>query len=227
VTTVDEATLAALKGTDSPTVSNAIEAVHERPLIDGYAGPRVRCLFPGLGVSVGFAVTVQVDSSSPGPPAVGAGLREATEFILAHASQPVILVYQDIGPRRGHGAMFGEYAARLYQKLGVVALVTDGSVRDVLETERLGFQVFAAGSVVSHGNPRLVRVNVPVVVDGMYVEPGDLIHGDANGVVNVPLEAAARLPAEIERIRAGERQEFDFLGGPDFTLDSALKRVGH
>jgi regulator of RNase E activity RraA len=227
LTTVDETTLAALKATDSPTVSNAIEALHVRGLTEGFTGPRIRCLFPELGTSLGFAVTVQVDSSSPGPAAIGAGLRDVTEFILAFAPRPVTLVYQDIGARPGYGAMFGDYAARLYQKLEVVALVTDGSVRDVFETQRLGFQYFAAGTVVSHGNPRLLHVNVPVVVDGMYVEPGDLIHGDVNGVVNIPVNVAARLPAEIERIREGERQEAEYLAGPDFNLDAALRRVGH
>lgn len=227
MSTIDDATMAALKATDSPTVSNAIEALHVRGLTEGFTGPRIRCMFPDLGTSLGFAVTVQVDSSSPGPAAIGAGLRDVTEFILSYPNRPVTLVYQDIGARPGYGATFGDYAARLYQKLGVVALVTDGSVRDLIETQRLGFQVFAAGSVVSHGNPRLLHLNVPVVVDGMYVEPGDLIHGDVNGVVNIPVDVAARLPAEIERVRAGELQESEYLAGPEFDLDAALRRVGH
>jgi regulator of RNase E activity RraA len=215
--------LAKLAATDSPTVSNAIEATGVRPLIEGFAGPRVRCLFPQLGVMVGYAVTVQIDTTSPGPPAIGVGLRELTELVEA-SPKPVVLVYQDIGPKPGGAAIFGEYAARLMMRLGAVGVVTDGSVRDVLEVEALGMHYFSAGAVASHGNPRLVRVGVPVVVDGLYVEPGDLIHGDANGILKVPLEVVADLPPIIDRVRTGERTTFDFLESPEFTRDEALRR---
>jgi 4-hydroxy-4-methyl-2-oxoglutarate aldolase len=220
---LDAETFARLAATDSPTLSNAIEATQARALVDGFAGPRVRCLFPQLGVMAGYAVTVQFDTTSPGPAAIGAGLRELTEIVEA-APKPVVLVYQDIGPRPGGAAIFGEYAARLMMRLGAVGVVTDGSVRDVLEVEALGMHYFAAGAVVSHGNPRLVRVGVPVVVDGMYVEPGDLVHGDANGVLNVPLAVASELPDLVDRVKSGEQETFRFLESDDFTRDEALRR---
>lgn len=216
--------LAKLATTDSPTLSNAIEATKTRHLIEGFAGPRVRCLFPQLGVMVGYAVTVQIDTTSPGPAAVGAGLRELTELVEA-SPKPAVLVYQDIGPRPAGAAIFGEYAARLMMRLGVVGVVTDGSVRDVVEVEALGLHYFAAGTVVSHGNPRLVRVGVPVVVDGMYAELGDLIHGDANGVLNVPISAVPELPDLIDGVRDGEKATFEFLSSDQFTRDEALRRA--
>jgi regulator of RNase E activity RraA len=94
----------------------------------------------------------------------------------------------------------------------------------VPEVEALGMHYFAGGSVVSHGNPRLVRVGVPVVVDGLYVEPGDLIHGDANGVLKVPIEVADELPTIIDRVRTGEKATFEFLASDEFTRDEALRR---
>lgn len=212
-----------LAATDSPTLSNAIEATESRPLIDGFAGPRIRCLFPHLGVMVGYAVTVQIDTTSPGPAAIGIGLRELTELVEA-SPKPVVLVYQDIGPRPGGAAIFGEYAARLMMRLGAIGVVTDGSVRDVPEVQALEMHYFAGGTVVSHGNPRLVRVGVPVVVDGMYVEPGDLIHGDANGILNVPTAIAADLPPIIDRVKSGEKETFEFLESARFSRDEALRR---
>jgi 4-hydroxy-4-methyl-2-oxoglutarate aldolase len=215
--------LAKLAATDSPTLSNAIEQTHARPLIDGFAGPHVRCMFPHLGVMLGYAVTVQIDTTSPGPPAIGSGLRELTELVEA-SPKPIVLVYQDIGSRPGGAAIFGEYAARLMMRLGVVGVVTDGSVRDVAEVEALGMHYFAGGAVASHGNPRLVRVGVPVVVDGLYVEGGDLIHGDLNGVLKVPLDIAAELPPIIDRVKDGEKATFEFLESSEFTRDEALRR---
>ena len=215
-----------LASTDSPTLSNAIEATHVRGLIDGFAGPGIRCFFPAMGVTMGYAITVQIDTSSPGPAAIGAGLRDLIELVVK-APKPAVLVYQDIGPNRGRGAAFGEYIATLSQRLGVVALVTDGSVRDVAEVEALGFHYFAAGSTVSHGNPRLVRIGVPVVIDGLYVETGDIIHGDVNGVVKVPMEIADRLPGLIDEIRTGEKETFKYLKSSEFNYDEALRRAGH
>ena len=215
-----------LAATDSPTLSNAIEATHVRPLTEGYAGPTIRCFFPAMGITMGYAITVQIDTSSPGPPAIGAGLRQLIE-LLVNAPKPAVLVYQDIGPNRGRGSAFGEYIATLSQRLGVVALVTDGTVRDVAEVEALGFQYFAAGSAVSHGNPRLVRIGVPVVIDGLYVETGDVIHGDVNGIVKVPFEIADQLPALIDEIKTGEKATFEFLKGSEFNYDEALRRAGH
>jgi regulator of RNase E activity RraA len=215
-----------LASTDSPTLSNAIEATHHRELTEGFAGPRIRCLYPAMGVTLGYAVTIQVDSTSPGPPAIGAGVRQLVE-LLAEAPKPAVLVYQDIGPNPGGAAIFGEFIATLAQRVGAVAVVTDGSVRDIAEVEALGFQYFASGTTVSHGNPRIVRIGLPVVVDGLRVEPGDIIHGDVNGVLKVPFEIAEQLPALIDEIRSTEKATLEFLKSDEFTIDAALRRVGH
>ena len=108
-----------------------------------------------------------------------------------------------------------------------MGMVADGAIRDVNEVKALGMHCFALGTAASHGNPRRVTWGMPVVVDGMYVETGDLIHGDVNGVITVPLEIADKLPAEVEKIRELEREAFDFMKSPDFTMDAGLKRMGH
>jgi regulator of RNase E activity RraA len=213
-----------LASTDSPTLSNAIEATHCRPLTEGFAGPKIRCMFPSMGITLGYAVTAQVDTTSPGAAAVGSGFRQMVELVAA-SPKPVVLVYQDIGPNPGGAAIFGEYAATLVQRLGAVAVVTDGSVRDIVEVAALGLQYFARGSVVSHGNPRQVRIGVPVVVDGLYVETGDIIHGDANGILKVPFEITDQLPDLIDEVRSSEKSTFEFLKGSEFTLDEALRRM--
>ena len=216
----------ALQRVDSPTLSNAIEAFEVRERTSGFMSHRVRCMFPELGVRVGYAVTAQIDTTSPESATFKKGLREFTALVEA-SPKPVVLVYEDVGPRPGAAACIGEYSASLMQRLGAVALVCDGSIRDVEEVRTLGFQCFALGSSVSHGTMRRVRGNIPVVVDGLRIEPGDLIHGDVNGVISVPTEIAHKLPAEVEKIRAQERDALSLIGSPEFDLDSALKRMGH
>jgi regulator of RNase E activity RraA len=138
----------------------------------------------------------------------------------------VVLVFQDIGPRPGYAAAFGSYGVALMQQLGAVALVCDTAVKSLDKVRALGFKYFALGSVVSHGYPRIVRMNVPVVVDGLYVEPGDLIHGDANGVLSIPLAIADQVAARAERLREAEAEALRFLKSPGFTLDRALQQMG-
>ncbi len=225
-TLLDDTTFAALKAVDSPTVSNAIEELGVRDHQEGFAGSRVRCMLPELGVTLGYAVTAQIDTTGPGPIEVGRGMREFTE-LMAAAPKPVVVVVQDIGPRRGRAAMFGDYAATVYGALGAVAFVTDGAIRDVEPLREMGFACFAAGTSVSHGNPRRVTMDIPIEIDGMVVEPGDLIHGDANGLLNVPLASAKDLPAQIEHVRATEKAAMDLLRGSDASIDEALRRMGH
>jgi 4-hydroxy-4-methyl-2-oxoglutarate aldolase len=215
----------ALRTLDGPTLSNAIETFHVRDRLTGYAGYRVRCLFPDLGVTLGYAVTAQVDRTSPYPPANKAPLHQLAELVEA-CPKPVVLVFQDIGPRPGYAASFGAFGVALMQRLGAVALVCDTAVKDLDRVRELGFQLFALGSVVSHGYPRIIRMGVPVVVDGLYVEPGDLIHGDANGVLSIPLQIADKVAAEARRLREVESETLRYVVSREFTLDGALKRMG-
>jgi 4-hydroxy-4-methyl-2-oxoglutarate aldolase len=69
-------------------------------------------------------------------------------------------------------------------------------------------------------------MGTPVVVDGLYVEEGDLIHGDANGVLSVPLEIADKLAPEATRLRQLEDEAVRSIDTPDFTLETTLKRYG-
>ena len=155
-----------LRQLDGPTLSSAIEQFSVRDRLTGYAGYRIRCLFPELGPMLGHAVTAQVDRTSVQPSSARAPLRELAQLV-ALSPKPVVLVFQDVGPRPGYAAAFGSYGVALMQRLGAVGLVCDTAVKNLAEVRALGFQYFSLGSVVSHGYPRIVRMNVPVVVDGL------------------------------------------------------------
>jgi 4-hydroxy-4-methyl-2-oxoglutarate aldolase len=217
--------LESLSRIDTPTISNAIEKLNVRDLTTGFAGCRIRCMFPEMGIKLGYAMTAQLDGTSPGPPAVGDGFRQLADAVEA-SPKPVILVWQDIGPNPGGAAVFGEFAATLMQRLGAVAIVTNGAVRDIHEIHDLGFQLFAAGASPSHGNPRFVRVGVPVIVDGLSIEPGNLVHCDVNGVLQVPHDIAHLLPDQVEIVRSTERAAFALIKGPDFSVEAAFRRMG-
>ena len=217
-----DAEIEILKTLDTPTICNAIEIFKVRGRVEGFLGMDLRCLFPELGAMVGYALTVTVDSTTPG---VSQDVNVWQEWVraMAAAPKPTVLVFQDVGPQPRKSAHMGEVMATLAQRLGAVGLVTDGGVRDILEVQRLGFHYFAAGVVPSHGNPRLLEVNVPVTLDGVPIEPGDLIHGDINGVTTIPLSIAGQVTEAALRIRTAEAEVLDYIKGPDFSVDGYLK----
>lgn len=83
----------------------------------------------------------------------------------------------------------------------------------------MGFHYFARGTVASHGHFRIVRSGVPVQIHGLVVKPGDVLHGDENGLISVPQVQLDSLRDAVERVRAKERRLMDYVRSAGFTLD--------
>ncbi len=220
----------ALRAIDSPTVANAIERFLLRPRCEGYAGHDLRCVFPQLGTMMGYAVTCTADSMTEDRPTNPHGLLPLWEALEA-APKPAVLVIKDIGGDPRRSCHMGEVMSTIAKALGAVGCVSDGGLRDVLEVEALGgFQYFCPGFVVSHGNPVVCDVNVPVTISGLSVRPGDLLHGDINGVLVVPAAVASQVADEAMRVREAEKIILDVARAPGFTvakLRDALARFTH
>jgi 4-hydroxy-4-methyl-2-oxoglutarate aldolase len=214
-----------LRSVDSPTVANAIERIDPRDRTVGFLGGSVRCLFPSLGTMVGRAVTVTM-TSRPGPTASRAGYWRMWDALSAAVS-PSVLVVQDVSGAPSRCAYVGEVMATMATRLGCVGFVTDGGVRDLAEVEALGFHLFAAQVVVSHGNFEVVDVGRDVTLDGQVLRTGDLLHGDRNGIVVVPDGVVGQLPAEVEAIRRGEADYLAFIASADFSVAEAKRRAGY
>jgi regulator of RNase E activity RraA len=208
----------AIRRIDSPTIANAIEVFGVRPRVQGFAGWHLRCAFPELGSMAGYAVTCTADTTTE-VRSESRGLMPLWAAIEA-APKPVVLVIKDVGPERSRSCHMGEVMATTAKALGAVGCVSDGGLRDVAEVRALGgFQYFCPGFVVSHGNPFILDVNVPVMLDGMAVQPGDLLHGDINGVLVIPAAIAHLVADEAERVRLAEREVLDFVRSPGLTVE--------
>ena len=213
--------LTALRGLSTPTVSNAIELFNVRPRNQGYLAPEVRCLFPDLGVMVGHAVTLRFAAEQPAPRP--ASRYESWKYIL-ETPAPRVLVLQDLDQPPGAGAYVGEVMATIHQRLGCIGAVTNGHFRDLDEVHALGFHFFAAGVCVSHAYVHLVDFGTPVKVGGLVVRTGDLIHADKHGVLTVPKEIAAEIPAAAAQVTEREQRLIAHCQSPDFSLEE-LKRL--
>ena len=117
----------------------------------------------------------------------------------------------------------------LLEALQIKGFVTNGRVRDVNELRTFSYPVFARGLCVARSYMRLVEVGTPVTVGGMTVEPGDIIHGDEHGVLNIPADALPAIFDKAELIRADEQNVVGWSRSDEFTLEGllALKRVKH
>jgi 4-hydroxy-4-methyl-2-oxoglutarate aldolase len=213
---VDSERLAFLRSVDSPTISNAIENLRLRDRCDGYIGGSVRCMFPELGVMVGHALTVTMDSQ-PGPVADREGHGRMWEALLM-TPRPSVVVVKDLTGAPSRCAYFGEVMASVAKACGAVGVISDGGLRDIAEVRAMGLHYFAPHAVVSHGNFRIVDVGSRVTLDGQRIESGDLLHGDLNGIVIVPTELLPQLPEAVEQVRRKERKMLDYIRGPDFDL---------
>jgi regulator of RNase E activity RraA len=220
---LNEDRLSYLKSVDSPTLSNAIEELTIRPRHEGFAPETVRCLFPELGRMCGFAVTAQVETVSRMSPLDRTAFVDLFRAVDA-SPKPAVVVLQEIGAARELSAHCGEVMATIFTRLGAVGLVSDSAVRDIPEVRAIGMQYFARGAVASHAYFHIVRVNVPVQVDGLVVRPGDLLHGDENGLISIPECGIEELRNAVESVRARERKLMDYVRGPEFTVEGLSAR---
>jgi 4-hydroxy-4-methyl-2-oxoglutarate aldolase len=225
VTPISEKDVAFLRSVDSPTISNAIEPFNVRDRTEGFIGGEVRALFPEMPPMVGTALTVRM-TNTPGAPAGRENYWRMYEA-LSQMPAPSVLVVQDVSGAPSRCALAGEVMTTMAMRLGVVGMVTDGGLRDVHEVRRLGFAYFARYVVVSHGNFGVIDVGEPVTLDGQEVKTGDILHGDANGIVIVPRELLDGLPEAVDEVRTRERATMDFVNSPEYTIAAARKRAGY
>src|SRR5262249_53710137 len=172
-----------------------------RPRTAGYLDGRIQACFPKLPVMVGYASTATFRSAFP--PRAGnvySGLAEQVASFGALPG-PAVVVFQDLDSPVA-SATFGEVMCSTYQAFGAVGLITSGAGRDLDQVEALGFPCFTSGTICAHGSCHIVQINVPVHVGGVAVHPGDLLHGDRNGVTTIPNEIASAGAAAGAGVRA-------------------------
>jgi len=215
-TGLSEDTLSALAEYDTPTVCNAIELFAVRFRNTGFMNDRIVACFPEMPSMVGYALTSTFRSMAP--PRGGdvyAGMVQQLEAFSELPGPPVI-VYQDLDEPVA-SATFGEVMCTTYQAFGARGIITSGAGRDLKEVQALGFPAFTNGTICAHGYCHTPSVNVPVTVGGITVQPGDLIHGDRNGVTTIPHEIASEIPDACRELMAAEKVVLDYVKGPNPT----------
>jgi regulator of RNase E activity RraA len=108
----------------------------------------------------------------------------------------VVSAYQDIGAALWGGLMSARARAR-----GAVGAAVNGGVRDIEQIAEVAFPVFGAYRCIKDIRRRgyMARYNTPVFSGGITIVPGDIVFGDANGVIVIPHEKFEMVYAELDR----------------------------
>jgi regulator of RNase E activity RraA len=209
---VPSADLELLRKYDTPTICNVVELFDLRPRTAGYLDSRIQACYPKLPPMVGYAATATFRSAAP--PRAGnvyAGLADQVAA-FAELPGPPVVVFQDLDNPVA-SATFGEVMCTTYKAFGAVGLITSGAGRDLDQVEALNFPCFSSGTICAHGYCHIVQIGIPVHVGGVMIQPGDLLHGDRNGVTTIPNEIASAVAHACAEYVAAEAVVMDYLKG--------------
>jgi regulator of RNase E activity RraA len=209
---VPETDLKLLRQYDTPTICNVVELFDIRPRTAGYMDKRIQACYPKLPPMVGYASTATFRSAAP--PAAGSVYAALDQQLAAFAELPgpPVVVFQDLDSPVA-SATFGEVMCTTYKAFGAAGLITSGAARDLDQVEGLQFPCFADGAISAHGYCHIPQIHVPVHVGGVMVQPGDLLHGDRNGVTTIPNHLASAVARACPDYMAAEAVVMDYLKG--------------
>jgi len=208
-----------LQRLDSCAVANAIERFRSQLRHEGYAEAALACRFPEMAPVLGHAMTLKIRTS--GLPGSSRAFSESTEWIDALLALPAprLLVLQDMDRFSGAAAFIGHVEACILKTLGCAAVITNGAVRDISRIEGLDFQVFSGSLSVSHASSHIVQIGGTVQIGALEISSGDLVHGDRHGIVRIPRELAARIPATAAALRRKEDEIMSYCHSHEFSVE--------
>lgn len=209
---ISSETLERLRQFDTPTICNVIELFDVRPRNAGFMNASIKANFPEMPPMVGMASTAAFRSDAPPGTGDAYGSLEAQVESFAALGGPAVVVFQDLDDPPV-GATFGEVMCSTYKAFGSVGLVTSGGGRDLLQVQAIGYPVFTGSTICSHAYCHILHVGLPVRVGSLAVNTGDLLHGDANGVTNIPLDIAADVAGVTGEFVDAEKIVLDYVNG--------------
>jgi regulator of RNase E activity RraA len=211
-----------LRDFDTALLANTLDHIDPTPAHEFYMAGSIQSVTPSLGPTVGVAMVCELDSSSPmGQPSVDDFYRQLEE--MRKMAIPSVWVAKTTGSRPEHECVLGDGMAKTLYSVGCVGAVTDGGVRDISGLLTVPFAVYCKGKTIHHCALRFKASNKPIVIGGITVAPGDIIHANSEGVIKIPMGSLPRLIDSAVRMRAFEHEAHALLRRTD--LEPAAKRT--
>jgi len=190
----------------------------------------VKCMTPEFPAMVGEAITIKLDCSSPSDDHTyemeGVDVNEWFKVIesVENAAVPQIVVIQSLGEKE-KGAVLGDGMAKTMLAAGAVGCVTDGGVRDIADIKRAGLKQFGGGNVVNHTRLRWSGFGEPVTIGGLEIKSGDIVHGDADGLITLPEEGWSSVIRACRYVLDFEKAAHVVLRSTDLSVAEKSRRV--
>ena len=207
-----------LRNVDTPSITNVVATYPRNPICLGlynpwtenwYTDQSIRCMYPELGRTIGYAVTCVY--GLPDPNYTRLSFMDVIDALDASAKPTILILQQKFPPElAGKVGLAGEIMTTAMQSVGCVGVISNGPSRDIDAIRPLKFQYLLSGVSAGHGEMAVHAVNVPVTVGGMDVAPGEIVHMDENGACKFPVET---LEAVLTQVRALLAEEDERLSG--------------
>jgi len=207
-----------LRAIDTPTIANAIESFNLRMRDEGYTDQSVICRSSQVQAMVGYAVTLQMRSATS--PTHGTHYLDRSDWWrkLEEIPAPRILVIQDMDSPCGAGALAGAAHGAIYKTLGCIGIATNGALRDIPDLAALELHVYSGSLVASHAYAHIIEIGMPVVIGGLAIQAGDLLHGDVHGIVSIPRAITGQIRERAVKSKQHENAIRQFCTSPEFSL---------
>lgn len=137
---------------------------------------------------------------------------------IREAKRGDILVVDAKGDQ--YRAIAGDFVVGMAQTMGVGGIVVDGVIRDIVGIKDLNLPVFSKGTTVAaSGKAGVGEINIPISCGGTAVNPGDIIVGDADGVVVVPQAIEQEvLTKALEKLKKDQVREEEISGNREAII---------
>lgn len=212
---------------DTPTICNALEEIMPTRRGHGYTTEQLVPLDPDLPSICGYARTAMIRAAEPSSDTIEQAAAKRLPYYeyVSVAPGPTIVVIQDIDPKPGHGAFWGEVHTHVHKGLGAVGCVTNGSIRDISDSVR-GFNLLGGKIGPSHAYVHVVDFDCQVTVYGLTVSTNDIVHADRHGAVMIPAEAVKKIPAVVALQQRKEAKILNAAKSPDFNFEKLKAAIG-
>jgi len=216
--------LETLRKYDTPTIVNSLELLDSKFRTSGFTTEQLICTDTSLPPIVGYARTATISATNEIDQQIKRDRSLAYYQYVSSGTGPWVSVIQDIDQNPGFGAFWGEVNSNIHKALGVIGVLTNGSVRD-LDVLSEGFQVLAGKIGPAHAYVRIEETGIPVSIFGMELKHNDLLHADRHGAVVIPAELSEKLPKAIELMISREKVILDACKREDFNYHILRKAI--
>jgi regulator of RNase E activity RraA len=211
-----DALLDAFRHVEVASVSDAIEQLYGQRM---YLSHKMQPLFPTR--FSGFALTVRLEKQENSDPHSIDGMLAAIDH--GEKGSVYVMSIEDGADFAGMGGLMGT----AMQARDFSGAVIDGAVRDTAYLKKIGFPVYATGIAPSTlvGHYKFVGSQIPVIIGGVTIHPGDIITADGDGIVVVPRARAVEVLHLAQQLDFKEHSMYPLIEKSK-SIEDAVKQFG-